>query len=140
MSVLLSVALSSSSVPCGAEVMLLFAGKVIATRDHRAKTILVYFKYHEARVQRSAMQWLLCDCVIICIFGDKLTQIGNWGIVQHIAFISQIYHHSYHKPTPLHDVTRKHNKYYFAIVSTAKYFADHGHGLIFEAPVARWQG
>ena len=58
---------------------------------------------------------LLCDSVIICIFGDKLTQIGNWGIVQHIAFISQIYHHSYHKPTPLHDVTRKH-KYYFAIV------------------------
>ena len=32
-SVLFSVALSSSSVPCGAEVMLLFAGKVIATSN-----------------------------------------------------------------------------------------------------------
>ena len=73
------------------------------------------------------MQWLLCDYVIICIFGDKLTQIGNWGIVQHIALPHK---YTIIPTTNLHHAHNKHSKTQILFYNcTAKYFLDHGHGL-----------
>ena len=96
-SVLFSVALSSSSVPCGAEVMLLFAGKVIATSNHRAKTILVYFTLHSLIIKPvpvSAEQRDVVAAVWFCNYLHIWWQINtNWKLgncATHCLYITNI--------------------------------------------------